>query len=111
MATTEDDALQLNIRRLHTFMKSTLFDLARKWFVGVCLLLWCWLIYLLMGVPAILLLLLSYLGVPGSVLTVLIGAYIVICVPLIAYHFAGHSDLITLRLEHLRRRAEYDHAD
>jgi hypothetical protein len=68
-------------------MKSTLFDLARKWGVGVCLLLWCWLTYAVMGLPAVLLLLLSHLGVPILALKFLIGAYVVICVPLLAYQF------------------------
>ena len=68
-------------------MKSALFDLARKWGVGVCLLLWCWLTYVVMGLPALLLLLLSYLNVPPTVLKVLIGIYVVVCVPLLAYQF------------------------
>ncbi len=68
-------------------MKSTLLDLARKWGVGVCLLLWCWVTYAVMAVPAMFLLLLSYLGVPIPVLKVLIGVYVVACVPLLAYQF------------------------
>ncbi len=68
-------------------MKSTLLDLARKWGVGVCLLFWCWLTYIVMALPAMLLLLLSYLGVPPHVLKALIGVYVVACVPLLAYQF------------------------
>jgi hypothetical protein len=37
--------------------------------------------------PAVLLLLLSYLGVPAPVLKFLIGVYLVVCVPLLAYQF------------------------
>jgi hypothetical protein len=68
-------------------MKSTIFDLARKWGIGVCLLLWCWLTYIVMAMPAMLLLLLIYLGVPLLVLKVLIGVYVIVCVPLLAYQF------------------------
>jgi len=68
-------------------MKSTLIDLARKWGVGVCLLLWCWLTYTVMSVPVMLLFLLLYLGVPTVVVKYLFGAYAVICVPLLAYQF------------------------
>jgi hypothetical protein len=68
-------------------MKSTLLDWARKWGVGVCLLLWCWLTYVVMAVPAMLLLLLSLAGMPQHVLEILIGAYAIICVPLLAYQF------------------------
>ncbi|HEY4415098.1 MAG TPA: hypothetical protein VGO57_05350 [Verrucomicrobiae bacterium] len=68
-------------------MKSTLFDLARKWGVGVCLLLWCWFTHALMCLAAVLLLLLSYFGVPILVIKILIGAYVIVCVPLIAYRF------------------------
>ena len=72
---------------IHTFMKSTLFDLVRKWGVGVCLLLWCWLAYALMAAPAGLLLILMPLGVPASVVEILAGAYGIICIPLLAYYF------------------------
>ena len=72
---------------IHTFMKSTLFDLARKWGVGVCLLLWCWLTYAVMSVPAVLILLLIYFGVSVLVVKILLGVYAAICVPLLAYQF------------------------
>jgi hypothetical protein len=82
-------------------MKSTLFDLARKWGVGVCLLLWCWLTYAVMAAPVILLFLLSYLGMPAVVLKFMVGAYAVICIPLLAYHFGRafglHYDKIPMK--------------
>ena len=68
-------------------MKSTLLDLARKWGVGVCLLLWCLLTYAVMAGPAMLLFLLTHFGLPVQVLRVLVGAYVVVCFPLLAYHF------------------------
>jgi hypothetical protein len=68
-------------------MKTTILDLARKWGIGICLLLWCWLGYAVMAAPAMLLLLLLQLGVPSRVVMVLVGAYAIICIPLLAYHF------------------------
>ena len=68
-------------------MKDTIFDIARKWGVGVCLLLWCCLTYLAMAVPAALLLLLLEIGVPPIVVKFAVGIYAVLGVPLVAYEF------------------------
>jgi hypothetical protein len=66
-------------------MKSTIVDLARKWWVGVCLLLWSWLTYAAICVPAMLILFSGYLGVPLRLTEVLLVIYVVVCVPFVAY--------------------------
>jgi hypothetical protein len=68
-------------------MITTIIDWARKWGVGVCLILWCYVAYVVMAGPAALLLLLSLIGVPASVVEILVGFYAVICIPILAYHF------------------------
>jgi len=74
-------------------MKTTLIDWVRKWGVGVRLLLWCWVTYVVMAMPAMFLLLLVHVGVPTPVLKILLGAYAILCVPLLAYRFGREFGL------------------
>jgi hypothetical protein len=66
-------------------MKATIIDLARKWWVGVCLLLWSWLTYATIVLPAMLIITSGYLGVPLRLTEILVVFYLVVCVPFIAY--------------------------
>jgi len=91
------------------FMKSKLIDLAHKWWIGVCLLLWSWLTYAALGVPVMLIIFLPPIGGSFNLEMTLLGIYIFVCAPLIVYRigreFVQHHDKICPE-----KKSERDHA-
>jgi hypothetical protein len=72
-------------------MKDAILNNARKWGVGVCLIVWCWVGYAAVAAPAILIFAAFILaGASDAVLRVggwLSAACFVVFGPIIAYHF------------------------
>ena len=85
-------------------------DLAHKWWIGVCLFLWSWITYAMLGLPVMLIPLLSYLGTPVLLADVFLGVYAVIGVPFIAYR-VGREFVIHHERIQAQKSAHHDRYD